>query len=224
MCNSIVVIVAHSPLSAKSIDYKTRQLASRHCDTVHGAYRLAEPIQFIPTRYCSTPVRSPRSIRCFSPGQSDLARARRIVAAGAASTGNICVVDIHRSPELSRLQTKLRQNIDYFDSQFPTEHAGNGLPIRKITVGQEAAAVFKGLVETPLISSATKTDEDYGKLRFGFTIHKLPNDRVTSTGRQRSARKSRVGLSYDNTSHPGQSSGPWRPRIEIGRASCRERV
>lgn len=48
---------------------------------------------------------------------------------------------IHRSPELRQLQDRLQRNIAHFDREFPTPHAGNGLPIRKITVGDEDAAV-----------------------------------------------------------------------------------
>lgn len=48
---------------------------------------------------------------------------------------------IHRSPELGELQRQLQRNIQFFDERFPTEMAGNGLPIRKITVGEEERAV-----------------------------------------------------------------------------------
>ncbi len=50
-------------------------------------------------------------------------------------------VEIHRSPELSERQQQLQRNIAYFDSEFPTENAGNGTAIRKITVGEEAKAL-----------------------------------------------------------------------------------
>lgn len=48
---------------------------------------------------------------------------------------------IHRSAELDRLQRRLQDNIDHFDSAFPTSFAGNGLPVRRITVGKEEHAV-----------------------------------------------------------------------------------
>jgi 7-keto-8-aminopelargonate synthetase-like enzyme len=60
------------------------------------------------------------------------------VAAIGAALGSLAV---HRTSELAELQGRLRRNIAYFDRQFPTGHAGNGLPIRKITVVEEARAV-----------------------------------------------------------------------------------
>jgi 7-keto-8-aminopelargonate synthetase-like enzyme len=60
-----------------------------------------------------------------------------VPAIGAA----LAAIEVHRSPELRQLQEKLQRNIDYFDSQFPTRMAGNGMPIRKIDVGEEAKAV-----------------------------------------------------------------------------------
>ncbi|MDX6353919.1 MAG: hypothetical protein QOF98_822, partial [Streptomyces sp.] len=48
---------------------------------------------------------------------------------------------IHRSPELGELQRRLQENIDHFDRVFPTPFAGNGLPVRRITVGEPDDAV-----------------------------------------------------------------------------------
>jgi 7-keto-8-aminopelargonate synthetase-like enzyme len=48
---------------------------------------------------------------------------------------------LHRTPELGRLQQRLRENIEYFDSQVPTPYAGNGLTIRVIRVGDAERAV-----------------------------------------------------------------------------------
>jgi 7-keto-8-aminopelargonate synthetase-like enzyme len=48
---------------------------------------------------------------------------------------------LHRSPELGRLQRRLQDNIALFDQAFPTPYAGNGLPVRRITVGKEEHAV-----------------------------------------------------------------------------------
>jgi 7-keto-8-aminopelargonate synthetase-like enzyme len=59
----------------------------------------------------------------------------------AAIGMSLASLEIHRSPELAELQAQLQRNIAYFDTQFPTEHAGNGAPIRKISVGEEARAV-----------------------------------------------------------------------------------
>ncbi|HZM82125.1 MAG TPA: aminotransferase class I/II-fold pyridoxal phosphate-dependent enzyme [Candidatus Limnocylindrales bacterium] len=59
----------------------------------------------------------------------------------AAIGASLASLDVHRSSELGELQAQLRSNLAYFDSEFPTEHAGNGMPIRKISVGEEARAV-----------------------------------------------------------------------------------
>lgn len=48
---------------------------------------------------------------------------------------------IHRSAELGELQQQLRSNVDYFDELLPTPLAGNGLPVRRITVGDSERAI-----------------------------------------------------------------------------------
>ncbi|MGW6915333.1 8-amino-7-oxononanoate synthase family protein [Kitasatospora sp. NPDC054939] len=48
---------------------------------------------------------------------------------------------IHRSPELKDLQARLQHNIDLFDELLPTTFAGNGLPVRRIDVGDADRAV-----------------------------------------------------------------------------------
>ncbi|MDT3399251.1 aminotransferase class I/II-fold pyridoxal phosphate-dependent enzyme [Streptomyces sp. B1866] len=48
---------------------------------------------------------------------------------------------LHRSPLLPELQKRLRENIEYFDRAYPTPFAGNGLPVRRITVGDADRAV-----------------------------------------------------------------------------------
>jgi 7-keto-8-aminopelargonate synthetase-like enzyme len=48
---------------------------------------------------------------------------------------------LHRSPELGDLQRQLQSNVDYFDELLPTSFAGNGLPVRRITVGDSDKAV-----------------------------------------------------------------------------------
>ncbi|HWD30203.1 MAG TPA: aminotransferase class I/II-fold pyridoxal phosphate-dependent enzyme [Pseudomonas sp.] len=50
-------------------------------------------------------------------------------------------LDIHQSPELGVLQEKLNANIQLFDSLFPTEHAGSGLPIRVVPLDSPDMAV-----------------------------------------------------------------------------------
>ncbi len=59
----------------------------------------------------------------------------------AAIGMSLASLEIHRSAELAGLQAQLQRNIAFFDAEFPTEHVGNGSPIRKITVGEEALAV-----------------------------------------------------------------------------------
>ncbi|WP_344446128.1 aminotransferase class I/II-fold pyridoxal phosphate-dependent enzyme [Kitasatospora nipponensis] len=48
---------------------------------------------------------------------------------------------IHRSPELPELQRRLQRNIDLFDELLPTSFAGNGLPVRRVDVGDAERAV-----------------------------------------------------------------------------------
>lgn len=50
-------------------------------------------------------------------------------------------IKIHRTPELKTLQDKLRENIDFFDSQIETEYSGNTFPIRIVTFGEEDVAI-----------------------------------------------------------------------------------
>jgi 7-keto-8-aminopelargonate synthetase-like enzyme len=59
----------------------------------------------------------------------------------SAIGASLASIELHRSPVLSELQQRLQRNVAYFDSQFPTEFAGNGMPIRKLTVGEEEKAV-----------------------------------------------------------------------------------
>lgn len=54
-------------------------------------------------------------------------------------------LEVHNTPELGKLQQKLRDNTDLFDELIPTPEAGNGLPIRLIPCGaEETAAHFSG--------------------------------------------------------------------------------
>lgn len=48
---------------------------------------------------------------------------------------------VHRSAELGRLQATLRANLALFDRLLPTPLAGNGLPVRRIDVGEAERAV-----------------------------------------------------------------------------------
>jgi 7-keto-8-aminopelargonate synthetase-like enzyme len=48
---------------------------------------------------------------------------------------------VHRSAELGELQAALRANLDLFDRLLPTPLAGNGLPVRRIEVGEADRAV-----------------------------------------------------------------------------------
>ncbi|MEU7574824.1 aminotransferase class I/II-fold pyridoxal phosphate-dependent enzyme [Micromonospora sp. NPDC049240] len=48
---------------------------------------------------------------------------------------------LHAGPELNVLQTRLRANLDYFDSRVPSESAGSILPVRALPVGDRDLAV-----------------------------------------------------------------------------------
>lgn len=63
---------------------------------------------------------------------------------------------LHRTPELAELQRRLQENIDHFDEVFPTPFAGNGLPVRRITVGEadDAVRLSAELFERGFYSSA----------------------------------------------------------------------
>jgi 7-keto-8-aminopelargonate synthetase-like enzyme len=63
---------------------------------------------------------------------------------------------IHRSPELGELQAKLRSNIELFDELLPTSFAGNGLPVRRVDVGDadQAVKLSAQLFERGFYSSA----------------------------------------------------------------------
>ena len=51
-------------------------------------------------------------------------------------------IDIHRSDELYILQNKLRENIRFFDSIYPTKNSGNDLPIRVIEISNPDQAIL----------------------------------------------------------------------------------
>ncbi|MFD7417982.1 aminotransferase class I/II-fold pyridoxal phosphate-dependent enzyme [Kitasatospora purpeofusca] len=63
---------------------------------------------------------------------------------------------IHRSPELASLQARLNRNIELFDELLPTTFAGNGLPVRRIDVGdaEQAVKLSAQLFERGFYSSA----------------------------------------------------------------------
>lgn len=50
-------------------------------------------------------------------------------------------IDIHKSPELKERQDKLRKNLEFFDSNIPTEEAGNETPIRLVPFADPDKAV-----------------------------------------------------------------------------------
>ncbi|MTJ80963.1 MAG: aminotransferase class I/II-fold pyridoxal phosphate-dependent enzyme [Telmatospirillum sp.] len=64
---------------------------------------------------------------------------QRINVAGLGAI--IKSVDIHRSDELHVLQERLQDNIRLFDRLVPTATAGDGLPIRFISIGDEDGTV-----------------------------------------------------------------------------------
>jgi 7-keto-8-aminopelargonate synthetase-like enzyme len=61
---------------------------------------------------------------------------------GIATLGAcLASIDLHRSPELARLQARLAANVELFDQLLPTAEGGNGLNIRLVPVGEEEDAV-----------------------------------------------------------------------------------
>jgi 7-keto-8-aminopelargonate synthetase-like enzyme len=84
-----------------------------------------------------------------------LSWSQRINTAGLGAV--LASVDIHQSPELNTLQCKLQDNINSFDSLIMTEQAGDRLPIRLISMKDEASAIIaaqrlleKGFYTSPL--------------------------------------------------------------------------
>jgi 7-keto-8-aminopelargonate synthetase-like enzyme len=57
------------------------------------------------------------------------------IGAGMAS------IRLHNSPELGRLQKRLRDNMALFDELVPTAQRGNGFPLKVIRIGDEERAV-----------------------------------------------------------------------------------
>lgn len=57
------------------------------------------------------------------------------IGAGMAS------IRLHLSPELGRLQQRLRNNMALFDRLVPTAQSGNGFPLKVIRIGDEERAV-----------------------------------------------------------------------------------
>ncbi|GAA4303775.1 aminotransferase class I/II-fold pyridoxal phosphate-dependent enzyme [Streptomyces venetus] len=64
---------------------------------------------------------------------------QRINTAGLGAV--LASVELHRSAELTELQSRLQRNIDLFDSLVHTEQSGDGLPIRHVNLGDEDATV-----------------------------------------------------------------------------------
>ncbi|WP_175984079.1 aminotransferase class I/II-fold pyridoxal phosphate-dependent enzyme [Burkholderia vietnamiensis] len=64
---------------------------------------------------------------------------QRINTAGLGAI--LASVSLHKSERLVVKQRELANNIAYFDELLPTEHAGDGLPIRLVPVGEEGRAV-----------------------------------------------------------------------------------
>lgn len=84
-----------------------------------------------------------------------LSWSQRINTAGLGAV--IASVGIHKSEELSVLQTRLQNNIAQFDRLILTEQAGDGLPIRFIPIGDESETIQcaqilfqKGFYASPL--------------------------------------------------------------------------
>jgi 7-keto-8-aminopelargonate synthetase-like enzyme len=74
----------------------------------------------------------------------------------AAIGAGLASARIHRSPELGRLQQKLRDNVTVFDEHLPTRHHGNGFPLKLVDIGEESQAVRRSaqLLERGFYTSA----------------------------------------------------------------------
>jgi 7-keto-8-aminopelargonate synthetase-like enzyme len=58
-----------------------------------------------------------------------------------AMGADLAAAEIHRSPELGRLQRRLRDNLALFDARVDTGQKGDGFPVKLITLGEEERAV-----------------------------------------------------------------------------------
>lgn len=58
----------------------------------------------------------------------------------AGMGAGLASIRIHQSPELPRLQARLRQNLALFDSLIGTAQSGEDFPIRMVLIGDETAA------------------------------------------------------------------------------------
>ncbi len=67
-----------------------------------------------------------------------MAWSQKLNTAGAGAC--LAAIDIHESPELGRLQRKLRQNLALFDEQVETAQKGDLFPIRLLVTGAEERA------------------------------------------------------------------------------------
>jgi 7-keto-8-aminopelargonate synthetase-like enzyme len=67
-----------------------------------------------------------------------LAWSQKLNSAGMGAA--FASIAIHESPELAELQGKLRRNLALFDSRIATDQRGDGFPIRRVPIGDEARA------------------------------------------------------------------------------------
>ena len=67
-----------------------------------------------------------------------LAWSQKLNTAGMGA--GLASIRIHESPELGELQSRMRRNTAYFDSQIPTEQSGDDFSIRMVVIGDEARA------------------------------------------------------------------------------------
>ncbi|QCR35611.1 aminotransferase class I/II-fold pyridoxal phosphate-dependent enzyme [Nissabacter sp. SGAir0207] len=79
------------------------------------------------------------AIRRYAPTYG-FSCAPNMAAVGAA----LASAEIHRTPELHKLQRALNNNMHLFDSLIPTETKGSELPIRIVRIGDEMEALAKG--------------------------------------------------------------------------------
>lgn len=82
-----------------------------------------------------------------TPRQEELFRSFAIAHAFSASP-NVAAIgaalasaELHRTPELHRLQSTLQDRLKQFDGLFETSGAGSTLPIRLVTIGDELVSI-----------------------------------------------------------------------------------
>jgi 7-keto-8-aminopelargonate synthetase-like enzyme len=93
-------------------------------------------------------------------------------------------IDIHDSPELGRLQERLKRNISYFDQRIPTSLRGSTLPVRALVVGETSLAVelsnsllYEGFYSAPVYYPVTSRGREGLRIMIRADHHRNDLDR-----------------------------------------------